>query len=298
MRLERHAAAIALTLLLIAARSGAAAEQTQTYESLFQQVTVAYGEKDQTRCVELATAAAHAATRDAQAARAYFAAAACATAGGQKDAAFTLLGQAAAKGYRDVDRATMNPKLEPLRQDPRWQGFLDGVKAREAARQAKSNPELTRICDEDQKDREGGPGKIDWSVVGKRDAERLKRTKEIAAAGGLKSADDYFRAALVLQHSDETADYQQAHDWCLKAVALDPDVPDARWLAAATEDRALMSQKKPQRYGTQFKMVDGKWILWQVDPTVTDEERAKWDVPSLDEARKRAEAMNAGPLPH
>ena len=276
-------------MLLLAVVAGAQAPPT--YENLFQQAAAAYGQDDSARCAELFTAAAGAAVRDAQAARAYLAAASCTAAAGDKEGAFALLDKAAAKGHRDVDRATSNPKLEPLRQDPRWQTFLDGVKARKAAHEAKSNAELARICDEDQKDREAGD-KIDWSVVGKRDEERLKRTREIAAAGGLKTADDYFRAALVFQHSSETADYQQAHQWCLKAVELDPDLPDARWLAAATEDRYLMNQGKPQRYGTQYRKVEGKWALWEVDPAVTDEERAKWEVPTLAEARKRAETMN------
>jgi hypothetical protein len=295
MRQQRHtivtslATALTAGMLLLAGTAGA--QGPPTYESLFQQASAAYGKGDPARCVELFTAAARAAVRDAQAARADFAAAACATAGGDRDGAFALLGQAAAKGYRDVDRATGNPKLEPLRQDPRWQPFLDGVKSRAAARRAKANAEVARICDEDQKDREAGD-RIDWSVVGKRDAERLKRTREIAAQGGLKEADDYFCAALVLQHSSETADYEQAHRWCLKALELDPDLANARWLAAATEDRYLMDQGKPQHYGTQYKKVEGKWILWQVDPAVTDEERAKWEVPALAEARGQAETMN------
>ena len=114
----------------------------------------------------------------------------------------------------------------------------------------------------------------------------------IAAAGGLHEADDYFNAALILQHSDKTEDYAQAHQWCVKAVELDSELPSARWLAAATQDRWLMSQGKPQLYGTQFKKVNGRWILWDVDPSVTDEERIRWEVPTLAEARKRAESMN------
>lgn len=78
-----------------------------------------------------------------------------------------------------------------------------------------------------------------------------------------------------------------------KAVELDPANKSAKWLAAAAKDRWLMWQNKPQLYGTQFKKVDGRWILWEVDPTVTDEERARWNVPPLEEAKKKAEALNA-----
>src|SRR3978361_1561395 len=114
MRLERHTAVTALTLILISTRPGSALPETpagaagagaaQTYESLFQQVTVAHGGKDQTRRVQRAPPPSP--PRPA---------------GGEST--------------RGGGRRSANPKLEPLRHDPRWQGFLDGVKAREAARQ-------------------------------------------------------------------------------------------------------------------------------------------------------------------
>jgi hypothetical protein len=285
---KRHTLLLALTALALA---GAVAAQTPPgFRELFQQGASAYEKKDWPVCAERFGAAAAAATHDREAARAHFAAASCLAAAGNKEAAFARLDKAAARGYRDLERASANQQVEPLRADPRWKAFQDGVKARSEAHEATLNAELTRICAEDQADRQGG--KIDWRVVGKRDAERLKRVKEIADQGGLKQADDYFHAALVLQHSDHVEDYQRAHEWCLKAVELDPEYPSARWLAAATLDRSLMNQGKPQLYGTQFKKVDNKWVLWQVDPTITDEERAKWDVPPLAESRKREESMN------
>ena len=66
-------------------------------------------------------------------------------------------------------------------------------------------------------------------------------------------------------------------------------------MAAATKDRFLMSSGKPQLYGTQFRKIDGVWKLHEVDPNVTDEERAKWNVPPLTEAKSRAVQMNKGP---
>jgi hypothetical protein len=279
-------------LALALAAAGAAFAQTPAdFRALFQQGTTAYVQKDWPRCAERFTAAAQAASSDRGAARAYFGAAACLTAAGDQEAAFASLDKAAARGYRDLERADANPEIEPLRGDPRWQAFHGGVKARNDAHASTLNAELASLTAEDQKDREQ-EDKIDWAVVGKRDAERLERARKIAAQGGLRQAEDYFNAALILQHSDKTEDYAQAHEWCLKAVELDPELPSARWLAAATLDRSLMSQGKPQHYGTQFKKVKGRWILWEVDPAVTDEERIQWEVLTLAESRKRAEAMN------
>jgi tetratricopeptide (TPR) repeat protein len=122
---------------------------------------------------------------------------------------------------------------------------------------------------------------------------------EIMAEDGVKSADDYYRAAMIFQHGEKPEEYDHAHEWCLKALELDPDHPMARWLAAASKDRALMWRGKPQLYGTQFKKVEEKWILWEVDPSISDEERVRWDVPPLSVARKRAEQLNAGTFqPH
>src|SRR5262245_21169525 len=60
------------------------------------------------------------------------------------------------------------------------------------------NAELKRLHDEDQADRESD--NIDWRVVGPRDEARLKRVKELFAANALRTANDYYHAAMVLQH--------------------------------------------------------------------------------------------------
>ena len=86
---------------------------------------------------------------------------------------------------------------------------------------------------------------------------------------------------------------QRAHDLAVRAVELDPHHERAKWLAAAALDRKLMDEHKPQKYGTQFQMRGGVWVLWEVDPTVTDAERDAWNVPPLAAAKARAAAMNA-----
>lgn len=266
----------------------------QTFKELFDQGAKAYEAEDWPRCAERFGAAGKAASQDRQAARAFFAAAACSASAGQKEAAFGFLDKAAARGHDDLERATSNPNVQALHGDPRWKAFLQGVEARRAENEKKNNAELTRLHHEDQADRSGDPGKIDWSVVGPRDRARRARVTQILAEGGAKTAADYFHAALVFQHGDTDEEIAKAHELALKTVEIDSEYPSARWLAAASKDRLLTRQGKPQLYATQFHKVDGKWVLYEVDPSVTDEERAKWDCPPLAEAKRRAEAMNAG----
>ena len=131
-------------------------------------------------------------------------------------------------------------------------------------------------------------------MVAPRDGARLQRVKEIVEAGEVKTADDYFHAAMVLQHGQDPEDFKLAHELALKASEMDAEHSSARWLAAAAKDRYLQNVGKPQIYGTQFRKVDGTWTLDPIDESaVTDEERARWGVPPLAKAKERAEAMNA-----
>jgi hypothetical protein len=151
---------------------------------------------------------------------------------------------------------------------------------------------LTQIHRDDQADRAAGAGKIDWGVVGPRDEARRKQVLAILDRGGATSALDYFHAAMVMQHGSALEDFKRAHDLAVKATELDPDLKQARWLAAAAQDRLLMNSGKPQLYGTQFVTRNGRWELYEVDPATTDEERARWNVPPLADAVKRAAEMN------
>jgi hypothetical protein len=154
-----------------------------------------------------------------------------------------------------------------------------------------SNVELTKLYEQDQADRRGSLDELAPGIE-RRDAERRERVLELLAQGALRAADDYFHAAMIFQHGDSVADIDRARELALQAIALDPGHQTARWLAAASEDRALMYRGEPQRWGTQFKRVDGRWRLWPVDATTTDEERASRGVPSLAEQEARERALN------
>jgi hypothetical protein len=154
------------------------------------------------------------------------------------------------------------------------------------------NEELARLYNEDQGDREPAGGKpINWAIVGPRDRAREARVKALFESGEIRSGKDYHRAAMVLQHAATPDDYLLAHEFCV--VALAQGEREARWLAAATEDRFLMNIDRPQRFGTQYRSSgDGPMKLYRVGPGVTDALRKEMGVPTLAEARDREALMN------
>ncbi|MCP6719821.1 MAG: hypothetical protein KJI72_00645 [Patescibacteria group bacterium] len=158
--------------------------------------------------------------------------------------------------------------------------------------------ELKLIYDEDQKDRKEKLWERDSKLFVKRDKIRLERILQLIKENKLRSPADYLHAAMILQHGKETKHYELAHEFAKRAAdkgyTPQKGEVDPLWLSAAAKDRALMSQGKPQLYGTQFrkKSPDGPWHLYEVDPTVTDEERAKLHVPPLITAKKWTEESN------
>jgi hypothetical protein len=155
------------------------------------------------------------------------------------------------------------------------------------------NAELAAIFTADQADRSDWQ-RIDWAVVQPRDEARLRRVEEILAAGGAITADDYYRAAMVFQHGGERERVLRAHELARQAVALDATHKEARWLCCASEDRVLVKEGRPQRWGTQFEHVAGEWRVHPVDGSVDDDERARWNVPPLADAHRKAARFNDG----
>jgi hypothetical protein len=136
--------------------------------------------------------------------------------------------------------------------------------------------ELKRLRDEDQGDR-----------------ARLKRVRELFAADGLHTANDFLRSALILQHGEAADDFLLAHDFCVAAMVLGRNDVESASLAAGAEDRFLMNVGRPQRFGTQFRRDGaGPWHLYIVGDAGTDALRELMGTPSLAEARAREAEMN------
>ncbi len=159
---------------------------------------------------------------------------------------------------------------------------------------AADNSRLVELMTADQADRQGSPTPAEWREISKRDAGRRTELMVIIRSGEMKTSTDYFNAALIMQHGDTIEEIRMAYSLATISANLDPSNRNAKWLTAASWDRILTRMKRPQWYGTQyFTGANGEMTLYEVDESaVTDADRQALFVPTLAEARKRAEVMN------
>ncbi len=170
------------------------------------------------------------------------------------------------------------------------------------------NPEIKALMDADQKERKTMPPleKMDdaarneyFAGMLQRDRERRDKVLRILRLGGVKTAADHGRAALVLQHGAVVEDQMLAFALAMVATQLDPEKEIYRWLSAAALDRLLVRKQRTQWYGTQFvpDPATGRQKLAPlVEGAITDDERAARGVPPLAEILEMERKMNAQKL--
>src|SRR5581483_3811696 len=142
------------------------------------------------------------------------------------------------------------------------------------------NQLLRELAKEDQDQRRG-------KKIERTDEERVNSVLSLIGQGEVKTPEDKFNAALVLQHTLMTFrekrlvgtspdNYLLAH--YLFKSALEADYQDARYLVAASIDRYLMSTEGRQKYGTQrvINQETGKEELVPIDRKTPNSERAKY----------------------
>lgn len=88
-------------------------------------------------------------------------------------------------------------------------------------------------------------------------------------------------AFLILQHSP-VHEFQQEMLPTIEDLAEKGAIP--RDEAALLVDRVLVREGRPQRYGTQFSLVDGRLVMDSVvDPSGLNERRRQMGLPTMDE---------------
>ena len=159
----------------------------------------------------------------------------------------------------------------------------------EEPEEAVSNEALRQLYEADQQDRQ-----IDFSrlseeelrAIDQRDAEHRAQVEAMLEAGDVRTAEDYYHAAMVFQHGGDSTAYRKAYEAARQAVALDSLHASAAWMSAASWDRYQLSLGKLQWYGTQYIEQDNLWQLQPIDTTrVTDQDRQRLGVFPLQQTR-------------
>src|SRR5690349_3701971 len=115
------------------------------------------------------------------------------------------------------------------------------------------NKQLLRFYSEDRQDAQTFRGAEAFLAS----QARIARVRSLIFDGQLSDADDYLHAASVFQHGEHLEHYAMAH--LLARTAADLNHPRARYMVAASYDRWLMRQGKPQKYGTNSIADHDRW---------------------------------------
>jgi hypothetical protein len=147
---------------------------------------------------------------------------------------------------------------------------------------------------EDRDDRAAiAAGHLPAALLDERDDRRvrtLRRLLDQSGEAGLSALHAY-RAAVIFQHGPNKTSVRRARR--LAVAAARGGLPEAKHLAAAALDRLLMYANKPQRYGTQYRRIEGRWQVWPVRASTTDSARRACGVPPFVELQRRADAWNS-----
>ncbi len=158
--------------------------------------------------------------------------------------------------------------------------------------------ELAKMYKQDQNDRAAldtkDPPPALWKTMSTHDKEHYDRVKALIQQNKLSSGDDFFYAAMIMQHGDTPKDYMLAH--ILAMAAAQKGKEEAVWLSAASFDRLMQSANQPQVFGTQFYS-EGKQPYEVRKPMdldlINDSLRKAFKVPTVAENNERLKQLNS-----
>ena len=162
--------------------------------------------------------------------------------------------------------------------------------------------ELKKLFNADQTDRNPLEGRVAMTgnpldvmkKVDQADFDHRIRVGEIFAEGCLKTAEDYYDAAMIFQHGNAPDHFLQAHIWAARAAQLGKE--EGKWLGAASLDRYLMNTGYKQLFATQAQTETNDpsscWCLWPVDNSATDRIRQDRNAKTLDQQMAWLKELN------
>lgn len=176
-------------------------------------------------------------------------------------------------------------------------GILSGCIERKpenvSKRESPVTAELTSMLREHEQMR--AVGTFSRAVIREADLRHRQTVYQLLTQALIVEPADLFRAAVLLQSEDSTIcpENEMLAYYC-SIEAARRGYSDARYLAAQSLDKYLVSSGLRQKYGTQLtRDPRGNLLLYPYDTLTSDSERAVWNVPPLDSLVARAERLNA-----
>ena len=171
------------------------------------------------------------------------------------------------------------------------------ARSRESRRGAAptDNPEVARQLDDDQRARSRPIESADMDALRRQDSVHRVRLRTIEAAGALRTAHDYYHAAMIYQHGWDSLSYERAYAFARRREAMDSTDEAVLWLVAASWDRLQQSRGQPQWYGTQTMRRGGAGpvLLYTLDAgKVSDAERTRRVVGTVAQLQARLDTVN------
>lgn len=85
-------------------------------------------------------------------------------------------------------------------------------------------------------------------------ADKIRKERVIKIMSKVQdlNADEYYAAAMIMQHGSSADDAKNAMHYATKAIEIDQNHEKAKWLKCASEDRYLQRIGKAQIWGTQL----------------------------------------------
>ncbi len=154
------------------------------------------------------------------------------------------------------------------------------------------NTRLRQLYQADQAER--ADTALKWQDVLEHDRSRAAQVKQMLATGQLKTADDFFHAAAILNHGADIDEFRLANAIAAIGLARFPKDAALMRVYATSWDRMMLAQNRPQWYATQYTQ-DAQSHLWQLEPVdeqVSERARLKLGLPSLAEMREKVASMN------
>jgi hypothetical protein len=163
-----------------------------------------------------------------------------------------------------------------------------------------NNARVEQLFTEDQDDRRGFPNtKLTYKEINVRDEARRREILEMLTKTEIRTAQDYFYAAVIFHHGQTFEHYRMASSLAWIAHELEPGNSTYAWQTASSWDRMMLKKDRPQWYGVQAHRDDqNRAVLSNIDETVvSDDERSSYNVKPLAELKAKPGRSPIKPLP-